>query len=61
MSGEIVDQYEDIVVIREDNGQHFLRTEGGDPVEYDQAPRKVRFLLDQRELKRQGQLKLPLL
>ena len=55
----VVDQYGEYLVVLEDEGYR-LMTEDGDPVEYEIAPRKARFLLDRKEAERQGQLKLPL-
>lgn len=55
-----VDQYGEILVVADDDGAHRLMTEDGDPVPYEEAPRKAKFLLDRREAARQGQLELPL-
>jgi hypothetical protein len=55
----IVDQYGEYLVVLDNDGYR-LMTEDGDPVEYEVAPRKARFLLDMKESERQGQLKLPL-
>ena len=55
-----VDQYGEILVVRDEDGVHRLMTEDGQPLEYEEAPRKAQYLLDMREAERQGQTKLPL-
>lgn len=56
----IVDEYGDIRIVKDDDGTHRMVTEDGDPIDYEEAPRRAQFLLDKKEAKRQGQLKLPL-
>lgn len=53
-----VDQYGEILVVQDEHGAHRLVTEDGQPLDYEEAPRKAQFLLDMREAERQGQIKL---